>query len=186
MQWKTYSNANRELKKTEQRSEATEQSTELNRQTKSIESTDRSQAEATDQRMANLSWLSRFVYWALAGFFFALAMVGVILPGIPTTPFLLLMCYFLIRVSPKLHARVLNWPMVGKPLRDWREHRGVSRSVKNIACTMVLVCVTPTFLWGGLPQAIKLLILCLAMFGISVIVRLPTVGGKAGQLKYTA
>lgn len=105
-------------------------------------------------------------------------MVGVVLPGIPTTPFLLLMCYFLIRVSPELHSRVLAWPVVGRPLRDWREQGGVRRSVKFIACMMVVLLVGPTLIWGSLTPAVKLLILCIALYGISVVLRLPTVGGK--------
>jgi uncharacterized membrane protein YbaN (DUF454 family) len=31
--------------------------------------------------------LKRFAYWSLAVFFLTLAMIGVVLPGIPTTPF---------------------------------------------------------------------------------------------------
>lgn len=120
----------------------------------------------------------RIVYWFLAGFFFLLAMIGVVLPGIPATPFLLLMCFFLIRVSPRLHARVLAWPVVGEPLRDWQEHKGVRRRVKFIACTMVAILIGPTLIWGGLPPAAKLLILCVGLYGISVVLRLPTVHSR--------
>lgn len=115
----------------------------------------------------------RLIYWFLAGFFFVLAIVGIVLPGLPTTPFLLLMCYFLVRVSPELHARVLAWPIVGVPLRDWREQRGVRRNVKFVACAMVLLVVGPMLIWSTLANSIKLLILCLAIYGMSIVIRLP-------------
>ncbi len=118
--------------------------------------------------------LKRLVYWTLAGFFFALAMIGVVLPGIPTTPFLLLMCYFLIRVSPTLHAKAMAWPVVGGPLRDWRDQGGVRLSVKFTAYTMVTLLVGVTLLLGTLGTNIKLAILLAAMYGVSVVVRLPT------------
>ncbi|TXH06477.1 MAG: DUF454 domain-containing protein, partial [Candidatus Moraniibacteriota bacterium] len=83
----------------------------------------------------------RLLYWLMAGVFFLLAMLGVALPGIPTTPFLLLMCYFLLRVSPAMHAKAMAWPLVGGPLRDWRDQGGVRRSVKHLAYGMVTLFV---------------------------------------------
>lgn len=118
--------------------------------------------------------LKRLVYWTLAGFFFVLAMIGVVIPGIPTTPFLLLMCYFLIRVSPALHAKAMAWPVVGGPLRDWRDHGGIRTNVKITACTMVALLVGTTLLLGTLATNIKLVIFSAAVYGVSVVVRLPT------------
>ncbi len=139
--------------------------------------TDQTRSYFQAKSIAPARGVRRLAYWCLAGFFFVLAVVGVVLPGVPTTPFLLLMCYFLVRVSPALHARVLAWPIVGLPLRDWREQRGVRRNVKLLACSMVLLLVGPTLMWGALPNAIKLLILCLAVFGISIVARLPAARG---------
>lgn len=113
------------------------------------------------------------VYWAMAGFFFVLAMVGVVLPGIPTTPFLILMCYFLVRVSPSLHAKAMAWPVVGGPLRDWRDQGGVRTSVKITACAMVTLMVGSMLIWGTLSPSIKVAILIAALCGVSVVVRLP-------------
>ncbi len=124
--------------------------------------------------------LRRVVYWMMAGFFFTLAMIGVVLPGIPTTPFLLLMCYFLLRVSPSLHDKAMSWPVVGGPLRDWRDQGGVRRGVKVLACTMVTVLVGSTMIWSHLGIAVKLIILGAALYGIFVVIRLPT-ANSAGK-----
>ena len=120
----------------------------------------------------------RVAYWLLAGIFFVVAMVGVVLPGIPTTPFLLVMCYFLIRVSPSLHAKALAWPVVGGPLRDWREQGGVTRNVKLLAITMVVLLVGTTLIAGTLPIFAKVVIAVAAIYGVSVVIRLPTVRRK--------
>ena len=127
----------------------------------------------TNQATTSVHGLRRIAYWVLAGFFFSLAMLGVVLPGLPTTPFLLLMCYFLIRVSPALHARALAWPLVGGPLRDWREQGGVRRGVKFTAYAMVALLVGSTLVLTSLPTSAKAVILCAAMYGISVVIRLP-------------
>lgn len=110
----------------------------------------------------------------MAGLFFALAMIGIVLPGIPTTPFLLLMCYFLIRVSPTLHAKAMRWPVVGGPLRDWREQGGVRPRVKLLAITMVVMLVGTTLVLSNLPTIIKAVIFLAAAYGIYVVRRLPT------------
>lgn len=120
----------------------------------------------------------RWLYWFMTGLFFTLAMVGVVLPGIPTTPFLLLMCYFLIRVSPAMHAKAMAWPIVGGPLRDWRDQGGVRPSVKVLAITMVTLLVGSTLIFSSLDWAIKTVILMAALYGVSVVLRLPTAEGE--------
>lgn len=132
----------------------------------------------------SISGVRRAVYWSLAGFFFLLAMIGVVLPGLPTTPFLLLMCHFLIRVSPSLHAKALAWPLVGGPLRDWRDSRGIRPGVRITACTMVSLLVAGTLVLGSLPSVLKVAVAAAALYGIAVILRLPTVSdGSAGRLR---
>jgi len=118
--------------------------------------------------------MSRYLYWSGASFFFSLAMIGVVLPGIPTTPFLLLMCYFLVRVSPELHAKALQWPVVGEPLRDWHNQGGVRPHVKAIAVAMVTTLVGTTLVFSELSLALKLFIAAAATYGIYFVLRLPT------------
>ena len=111
----------------------------------------------------------RLLYWLMAGVFFLLAMLGVALPGIPTTPFLLLMCYFLLRVSPAMHAKAMAWPLVGGPLRDWRDQGGVRRSVKHLAYGMVTLLVGSTLIFSSLSVMLKIIIASAAIYGLSVV-----------------
>ena len=120
--------------------------------------------------------LRRLVYMTLAALFFVLAMVGTLLPGLPTTPFLLLMSYFLIRSSPWLHGRVVRMPIVGPVIREWREKRAVSIRVKVVACLMVLLVVAASLATENLGPFLKITIGLFAAGGIWVVLRLPTVG----------
>lgn len=101
-------------------------------------------------------------------------MLGVVLPGVPTTPFLLLMSYFLIRSSPWLHARALQLPVVGQAIRDWRENGGVRPHTKLVAYGMVLAVVGGSLAWSSAIVPIKGAIVLLALIGICVVWRLPT------------
>jgi uncharacterized membrane protein YbaN (DUF454 family) len=112
--------------------------------------------------------------WGGASLFFSLAMIGVVLPGVPTTPFLLLMCYFLARASPEWHAKALQWPLVGEPLRDWHDQGGVRWQVKALAIAMVTALVGSTIVFSPLNLPSKLLIMAAAVIGIYVVIRLPT------------
>ena len=122
-----------------------------------------------------LSWPVKLVYLVLALFFFVLGMIGVVLPGLPTTPFLLLMGFFLVRVSPRMHAWILTWPLVGKPLTEWDERGGVRIGVKILAYAMVGVLVLFTLLFRDLNLYFKLAITLAAIIGLIVVYRLPTI-----------
>ena len=117
--------------------------------------------------------LWRVVYIFLATVFFVSGMFDVVLPVLPTTPFLLLMSYFLIRSSPWLYKRFIRLAIVGTPIRDWREKRGVRRHVKMVAYVMILGVVVITLLSTQIGLLIKVSTLSLVAIGIGVIWRLP-------------
>ncbi|MFO0866063.1 MAG: YbaN family protein [Gemmataceae bacterium] len=120
-----------------------------------------------------LPWPLRAVYLLLAGVFLLLAIIGVLLPGVPTTPFLLLTSFFLVRSSPRLNDALLRSRFVGPILRDWKHHRRIKRRTKWRAAALVAIMVTLTLVFSSLPFEWKLGVLGLAGIGIIVIVRLP-------------
>ena len=102
--------------------------------------------------------------------------VGILLPGIPTTPFLLGASYCFIRSSPRLHTWLRRSPVFGRMLHDWEVHRGIRRPVKIFAVTLVIAVVTCSIAFSALPVWVKIMIGCLASIGIIVILCVPTVG----------
>lgn len=63
---------------------------------------------------------------------------GIVLPLVPTTPFLLLAAYAFARSSPRLHTWLVEHPRLGPPITDWRQHGAISRRAKRAAILVML------------------------------------------------
>ncbi|WP_319545796.1 YbaN family protein [Ruegeria conchae] len=70
----------------------------------------------------------------------ALAMVGVVLPLLPTVPFLLLAAFFFARSSSRLHNWLLTHQTFGPLIVDW-QNSGVIRSGAKKAATLSVAAV---------------------------------------------
>ncbi len=81
----------------------------------------------------------RHVWTALGAVALALGIVGVVVPLLPTTPFLILAAYLFSRGSGRLHAWLVDHPTFGPPIRHWREHRAVSRRAKVSASIAIVL-----------------------------------------------
>lgn len=79
----------------------------------------------------------RWAWWLLAWIALALAVLGVVLPGLPAVPFVLLSAFAAARGSQRLHARLLADPRSGPMIRDWQAHGAVSRRSKWLATLMM-------------------------------------------------
>jgi uncharacterized membrane protein YbaN (DUF454 family) len=121
------------------------------------------------------SGVRRLSLLCLGGASFGMAIVGAVVPGIPTVPFLLLSSYFLIRSSPRLNARLLNSRLFGSVLRDWNEKRGLRRRTKGIAIAMIVVVITTSIAFGTLPGPALIIVVLSASVGVYFILRIPTV-----------
>lgn len=99
------------------------------------------------QRPPRLRW----AWWALAYFSLALGLVGIVLPGLPTVPFVLLSAFAAARGSEKLHRRLLADRRFGPMIRDWEAHGAVSRRAKRLATTMMAACAVIMFLTAPRP-----------------------------------
>lgn len=86
--------------------------------------------EATSIRLHD-SRLMRSLYLIVGFAAVILAVAGVILPILPTTPFLLLAAACFARSSKRFHDRLLTNRIAGPIIREWVEHRSIRRQVKR-------------------------------------------------------
>lgn len=71
--------------------------------------------------------------------FVGLAMLGVVLPILPTTPFLLVAAACFAKSSPQMQRRLLANKTFGPLIHDWQKYRSIPRKAKRIALlTMIL------------------------------------------------
>lgn len=68
-----------------------------------------------------------------------LAAIGVVLPLLPTTPFVLLAAFFASKGSPAFARWLEEHPSFGPAIRDWRRNRVIPPRAKILACSMMLL-----------------------------------------------
>lgn len=119
--------------------------------------------------------IRRFVYLGLAGGSFVMSIVGVLLPGIPAVPFVLLTSYYLACSYPPLNERLLRSRLFGPMIRDWQEHGGMRPKVKGVTLLIMLTMATLTVLLAELSGLMLVVVAILICVGVYSILRLPTV-----------
>lgn len=117
--------------------------------------------------------MSRALYFTLGVVCVALGLVGIVLPLLPTTPFLLLAAFGFARSSPRWHERLRNSRAFGRHLRQWEHDRSIPADAKWRA--YILIAVTfgvSIFLVNRL--ALRILLIVLAAAVITFLAKLKT------------
>jgi uncharacterized membrane protein YbaN (DUF454 family) len=116
----------------------------------------------------------RALLWVAGSLSLALGLIGVVLPGLPTTPFILLAAACYAKASPRLHQWLLNHRWFGPMLRDWESDRSLTRRTKTIAVVSMLVMVGFS-IWSFRGRlALQLVLLVTGAIGAFVVLRIPT------------
>ncbi|WP_074064599.1 YbaN family protein [Rhizobium etli] len=81
----------------------------------------------------------RLLFAAFGFGFVAIGVVGLFVPLLPTTPFLIVAAALFSRSSPRFERWLLDHPRLGEPLRNWRRQGAIRRRHKLVAC-ISMVC----------------------------------------------
>jgi uncharacterized membrane protein YbaN (DUF454 family) len=103
--------------------------------------------------------------------------LGIALPVLPTTPFLLLASACFARSSPRLLHWLRSSKLFGPLLSDWERERGIRLSVKVGAYGSVVIAVALGFYAYDLAFWQQALLVTLALIGVTVVASLRTVSG---------
>ena len=71
----------------------------------------------------------------------ALGIIGIFLPLLPTTPFLLLTAALYVRSSPRLYNRLLHHKYLGSYIRNFRENKAIPLRAKIISVSLIWITI---------------------------------------------
>lgn len=119
----------------------------------------RMQDPSNRPRLRHLPWLA--LGWTCV----ALGFAGVVLPILPTTPFLILAAFAFSKSSPRLRQWLVDHQIFGGPIRDWEDKGAIRPRYKAMACTAM---------------ALVLLVSILSSFsGTVILIQIIAMGGAA-------
>jgi uncharacterized membrane protein YbaN (DUF454 family) len=90
----------------------------------------------------------RFFWITLGLAALALGTAGLVLPLLPTTPFMLLAAACFAKSSPRLHDWLISHRLFGPAIRDWRDYRAISPKAKRMALTAMTAALGLSLMLG--------------------------------------
>lgn len=103
-----------------------------------------------------------------------LGIIGIFLPLLPTTPFVLLSAYCFAKSSPRLHAWILANRHFGPSIQQWQNHRTISPKAKKNAVWLIVLSFSTTIIFFIEEIYLQFLLVFLAVVALSFILRIPT------------
>ncbi|MDX2369092.1 MAG: YbaN family protein [Colwellia sp.] len=94
--------------------------------------------------------------------FVGLAILGVVLPILPTTPFLLVAAACFAKSSPRLQKKLLANKTFGPLIHEWQQHRSIPRKAKRVALLTIILSVV----WSA--YLLKNLMLTVLVFALII------------------
>jgi uncharacterized membrane protein YbaN (DUF454 family) len=105
----------------------------------------------------------RFIWFTFGSITLFLAFLGVLLPLLPTVPFLLLSAFFFAKSSERVHAWLLNHKIFGKMIQDWNERGAIDRKAKYFSTVSILLVIIISIVLD-----IKLMVIYMQVFVLSL------------------
>jgi uncharacterized membrane protein YbaN (DUF454 family) len=118
--------------------------------------------------------MKKTLYKPLGFLFLGLALLGILLPILPGTPFLLLSAWFFARSSEKWHQRLLRSELFGPLINNWEQNRCISGRTKVVAMVSMLLAGSASVLFGVESLELKVAGLLLMSVGTATLLSIKT------------
>ena len=110
--------------------------------------------------------LKKVLWISLGILFVGLGAIGVVIPGLPTTPFLILAAACFIRSSQRLYDWLIKNKTFGPYLKDYREGKGIPKKAKILAVSMIIVFVSYSVFFAISNLTLKITVGLLGLTGL--------------------
>ncbi|MFC1531487.1 YbaN family protein [Gemmatimonadota bacterium] len=126
----------------------------------------RQEREIAKGRATRLGWI--LVGHACLG----VGLLGLAVPLLPTTPFVLLAAACYVRGSRRFYTYLLTHRVFGSIIRDWHEYRAISSRAKRWAIACVFLSITASILVVG-HIWLQLVLVLIGLLVIAGLLRIP-------------
>lgn len=97
-----------------------------------------------------------------------LGIIGIFVPGLPTTSFLLLTAFLWVKSSEKLYNKLINNRLVGPVILDFQNKKGMTLPVKLSAISTMWIMITISIVFFIPAMVIKIIVFIVGIIGTVV------------------
>ena len=114
---------------------------------------------------------TKIIHLALGWLCVGLAVIGAVLPLLPTTIFLILAAFFFTKGSPRLRAWLMAHPTFGPPIEDWERTGAIAPPIKRLALGMMALTLSASVVFGLPLKIIVIQALCMTAAALYILTR---------------
>lgn len=118
--------------------------------------------------------LKRILFIFLGTIFLGIGCIGIILPILPTTPFLLLAAACYIRGSPRIYKKLISNRVFGNFLSNYLKRKGISWQQKGVSIFSLWLMILVTIIYVLDNILLRVLLLAIALAVSIHLLSLPT------------
>ncbi len=116
----------------------------------------------------------RPVYFFLGWSFFGLGAIGTLVPGLPTTPFMLLALWAFSKSSKRFHDWLYAHRLFGPPLQQWRTHRVIPVKAKLPSVVTMTASLVYLAFFTEVNTLVKVIVGLVMLYGAVFILSKPS------------
>lgn len=91
----------------------------------------------------------RFLFFTAGSLALSAGVIGIFLPVLPTTPFLLLASFCFVRSSEKIHAWLIQHPVFGDYINNYMTHNGITKTDRRKALLFLWLTLGITIIFSS-------------------------------------
>lgn len=125
------------------------------------------------------------VYFTTGWFFFLLGVVGIVLPVVPTTPFMLLALWAFSKSSDRFHHWLYHHKYFGPPLQQWSQHHVIPAPAKVLSISMMSISFAYLLLYRDIHIYILIAVATVMLYAVWFILSKPSYASHGNVKRQT-
>jgi len=110
----------------------------------------------------------KVLYIVLGSICICLGILGIVVPGLPTTPFMLLAAWFYFRSSKRLYNKLIKHKLFGKYIRRYEKDKAISLRTKIYSISLMWIMISLSTIFLISENYIRLIVISVGIVGTIV------------------